>query len=337
MSVNIRDIARETNLSIATISRVLHNKSNVREKTKKKVLATMQRLNYDPQETIPLMKKVRTHSLGLVIPHFTMQSNPFYSRSVIKFKEITNAQGYQSILYSVEEIVQKTIKEFQNGRAGLIAEGLVVFCPHQNWDRYLKILQDWKVPTVLVRRETRVPGVPVLMDDDYKGARLALDHLYNLGHRRIIHIGYTMEGYVQERIQAYQDFINEHSMPQDLLLLVNGLSEEERVQWIEEKMTVAEPPTAIFCYSDFHAILTIKKLKKLGIKVPEDCAVIGYNNGYEAELFSPAITSVDIPVEQMISMGIDLISKQIQGMETESVSIKFTNKLIVRESCGASL
>jgi len=339
MKVTIKDIARECAVSVGTVSGVLHEKDNVKEATKQKVLNAIRRLKYDPLQNIPLARKVRTKTIGLVVPNVNYSAHPLVSRTFGCIKEVTSSYGYNCMFFSESEIVRKTGEEFHQGSGSIPADGLIVFCPGQNWDRYLRVLKKWGIPAVLVRRRTKVKGVSMISDDDREAMKLILDHLTGLGHTRI---GYVEEGnspQLKQRDQVYETYLKKAGLFWDTRLLfknvLTSIFSDPR-EFINDYVKKLKP-TAIICSADRVAIEVIKALKGHGIRVPEDMAITGHDNNPPAQLFSPGITTVNMPVQEMCGMGVRILDDHFRGLNVETQDIKLKNELVVRESCGANV
>jgi DNA-binding LacI/PurR family transcriptional regulator len=178
------------------------------------------------------------------------------------------------------------------------------------------------------------------MDNDYKGAWLAMEHLHQLGHRAI---GYVCSRLrpgtgMLERKNGYAEYVRQ-----------NGLTSDERLQLVTTSPTdleglgpqlaelVRSPlhPTAFFCEDDERAMRLIRCFEQQGIRVPQDMAVVGYDNTQQGRDFSPALTSVDIPVNDMLDWACRVLFDQLAGNRPGTANIVLENKLVVRQSCGA--
>jgi LacI family repressor for deo operon, udp, cdd, tsx, nupC, and nupG len=337
MKVTIKDIARECAVSVGTVSGVLHNKDNVKESTKKKVQDAIKRLKYDPLQNIPLARKVKTKTIGLVVPNVNFAEHPLVSRTFGCIKEVTSANGFNCMYFSEGEIRRKTVEEFYRGPGSILADGLIIFCPNLKWDNYLKVLKKWEIPAVLVRRRTKVKGISTISDDDREAMKLILDHLAGRGHTRV---GYVEEGdniNLKPRVDFYESYIKRHRMFWDKkLVFKNVLSSifSDPEVFISEYIQSLNP-TAIICSADRVAIEIIKALKAHGIRVPEDIAITGHDNNPPAHLFSPGITTVNMPVPEMCELGVRILADHFKGLKVEAQDIKLKNELVIRESCGA--
>jgi DNA-binding LacI/PurR family transcriptional regulator len=345
MKINIRDIARECNYSPAAVSNVLNNKGSLKEETRKKILATIKRLKYDPYQNMPWIKKSRTKLIGLVIPT-DIELDSFFSQALVKAKTMAGEKGYNCVVYYDGEIAKLTTDELHKGRNNIPCDGLVYFCPNKGWDRSLQVFKNWGIPCTLIRRKTQVNGVTMLNDNDQKGTVLALDHLLGLGHRRIgmITAEIGARDFVDERLWAYNEFIRQHGLAQNAAWTF--MFNENRTapvlgDWLKGLMVSPSRPTAFFCWDDNLAIELMKNLAELEYRVPEDMAVVGYDNDSIGEKIHPALTTVNVPVKEMVETACRIIFDELarDGQEKPlagQINIEFGNELVVRESCGAN-
>jgi LacI family transcriptional regulator/LacI family purine nucleotide synthesis repressor len=337
MKVTVKTLARECSVSPGTVSRVLNNRTNVKEETRKKILSAIKRFKYDPIQNLPLVRNIKTGSIGLVTSNVNaVTPHPFDHRAIVSVQNNTTANGYHCILLSENDIVRKTRDEFHQGSRGIPCDGLVFFCPRLDWDNYLTVLKNWDIPVVVVRRDTQVPGIPVVTDNDYKGTLLALQHLYDLGHRVIARFAFAehQSDTTFGRTRAYFDFLTQHGLKNDdrLTYFINREAQIPFADWLAAARSLNT--TAIACAGDQFAVDCIKRLEALGVRVPQDVSVTGYDNDYTASIFSPSLTTVNIPVEELINMACRLLYDRINGVNLGRVYIELENTLVIRESTG---
>jgi DNA-binding LacI/PurR family transcriptional regulator len=334
MPITFEDIVRESKVSKATVSRVLNNRANVAEKTRRKVLSAVKKLKYDPLLNMPLARRARTNTLGLVLPVEVVspdRMDVYFYRAMTAFKKAGSDLGYNGSFFYMDELEKKV-------DAGLRpADAFIFFCPQGDWDRVLEKLRARDVPCVLVRRSTRVPHVPVISDDDYAGGTLVMAHLHQLGHRRIALAGTTTLPYVSDRWRAYHDYVRTHGLDADpgLEWYLDRRESISLEAWLAGLLRAPHPPTAVVCGHDLAATNVIKIVSRLGLSVPGDVAVVGYDDDYIAAVFHPSITTVKIPVSEMLGLACALARDMLHDGRATHTNIQVDNQLVVRESCGA--
>jgi DNA-binding LacI/PurR family transcriptional regulator len=256
----------------------------------------------------------------------------YFYRAITAFKKAGNDLGYAASFFYMDELEEKV-------DAGMrLADAFIFFCPQGNWDRVLEKLRARAVPCVLVRRSTRVPTVPTINDDDYAGGTLIMAHLHQLGHRRIALAATTTLPEVSGRWHAYQDFVRTHGLDAGTGLEWN-LDKQNDISmeaWLEGLVRSPHPPTAVVCGTDLVATNVIKLLGRLGLSVPRDVAVTGYDNDYIATVFHPSITTVNIPVNEMMVLACAMVRDMLNHDRVVSTNVRLDNELIIRESTGTS-
>jgi len=337
MAVTIRDVAKASDVSIYTVSSVLHNKGDVGEKTRKKVEAVIRKLNYNPLGNIPLARRQAAMSIGLVTPAEPYEQDPFYHRAIAVVKSVSTQHGYNCALFSEENIELMAARQLPMDRGNMPGGGLIIFCPHRSAVRYMKVLDEWGIPQVVIRGDSPVKGVLSIRDDDYKGATLAMQHLHKLGHTRILFIGMNFyDGPSRGRLQAYKGYVKRHGLQSDSALVIDlhNLGNRNLGGLIQERRASPLNPTAIFCMTDVLVPQIIKPLTKAGLRVPDDLALVSYDNDHLAEIYNPGITSVNIPVTEMVTAACLHLMDSAHATQSGAAEMIFENTLVVRESCG---
>lgn len=342
IKLNIRRIARECNFSPAAVSNVINNKGRLKQETRKKILETIKRLKYDPYQNMPWITKRLTRLIGLVVPFTNFESDPFFSQAMTRAKTAVSEEGYNCIVYFDREMTRMIALDSPQGRHTIPCDGFIFFCPNPDWEPGLRVLNSWDIPCALIRRKTTVPGVTVLSDNDSQGTWLAMDHLHQLGHTRIgmISVDHGAQNYLEERRHGYDEYIRQHGLEHNvdwIFVFHENRKTPLLGDWLKALMTAPSRPTAFFCWDDTLAISLIKNATALGWRVPEELAVVGYDNAYIGESFQPALTTVNIPVKEMIETACHVIFDRIAGNTQEKSIIEFKNELIVRESSGVHL
>lgn len=339
MNITIRDIARKCNVSAMTVSRVLNNKGGYSNKTQKSVLRAARRFNYDPLKNIPLISSIKSRNIAVVLPNYRVDVDPFYIRALGAVKETIAKQEFSSIFYGQTEFEKLMRERSHKGRGILQCDGIIFICPSRSVEPWYKIINAWQVPAAIVRRTTQSPGIIVVNDDDYLGARLALEHLVELGHERIGYVGVELDTVPGQRTRAFRDFIREKSLPiteqhiftRDHYFNVSEAPKEFK-PWLEGLMHAPSRPTALFVFNDEPAIETIKVLRNMGIRVPEDISIVGFSDNITARMCIPALTTVRIPLEAMTRLACQQVFEHLENNRSEKINIRVKNELVVRES-----
>jgi DNA-binding LacI/PurR family transcriptional regulator len=330
------DVARAARVSKQTISAVINNKSGISEKTRVRIRKIIARLDYHPNMLASSLRGQSSFTVGVVIPSIT---NPFYPELVRGIEDEAQRHGYSLFLCNSDENPEKEVNYLHLLRryriAGLIA---VTFNGHPACTQALNNLAAQGVSIVLLLGTSRPSEKVVLLTvDDEEGFVKATSHLFDLGHDRIGLIMPPPDGLNAESPRV-TGFLKAHAQrgrkaaPE--LLIRGGWHVKEGQDGAAQLMRLAAPPTAIVAPNDMAAIGAITKLKELNLKVPEDVAVVGYDNISIAEWYDPALTTVDQPHYQMGQRAMQSMLKRLENPDDSAEVVKFETSLIVRRSSG---
>lgn len=331
----IKDVSKKAGVSIGTVSHVLGGKIFVTETTKAKVMAAINELNYHPNALARSLKTKKTHMVGVVIPDI---SNPFYSEMVKGIQEVASNYDYGVIICDTEYDITAELKQikFMWGRV----DGFIFTTGEADY-LYIQELRKNEIPVVLVDRSTKKPRIPSIEVDNYKGTKEAILYLISLGHK---HIGYITEPIemqtLRDRFQGYKDALSEHNIPfQKSLVYVDKTLQTRKIErGYEIAMKIfSSPPylsTALFATADLMAIGILKALKEKHIKVPEDIAVVGFDDITMASHTEPPLTTVKQPKYEMGALAMETMIKLIQNEKVPKKKIILNTELKIRSSCS---
>jgi LacI family transcriptional regulator len=343
MKATLVDIARDCNVAVGTVSNILNNKGSFKEETRQRVQESMRRLKYKGAERLLNDQHHAEKTIGLILPSPAADNDTFFSRAISAATAGTSRIGCNFILLSEQEVIER-LGNAADGECPFPCAGLICFCPTKNYNAYLARLRQHGLPAVLIRRETDVPDVPVITDNDRTGTILALEHLHRLGHSRIGMIRRTTGIDLKEHLAGYREVVRTCHLVADerLVVDVHQHNHETFNRTMDDLMASDVKPSAFFCESDDLAIGMVKWLSAHNFRVPADVAVVGYDDDVIAEKFSPGITTVKIPVREMIGMAVDLLAFRIANkwqdnyrLVGSSQRFELAAELVVRESCGS--
>jgi LacI family transcriptional regulator len=329
------DVARAARVSKQTVSAVINNKSGISEKTRIRVREIIARLDYQPNLLAGSLRAQRSFTVGVVIPSIT---NPFYPELVRGIEDEAQRQGYSVFLCNADENSEKEIQYLDLLRrhriAGLIAATIRV---NKAWTEALKSLAAHGVPVVFVPSTHNLGDQVVCITvDDEVGFMRATDHLLDLGHERIGMIAPPLDSRKQSpRISGFlkaQARRGKKVSPE--FIVAGGWHVADGQQSAARLLQLSRPPTAIVAPNDMAAIGAIIKIKELGRRVPEDIAVVGYDNIAIAEWYDPALTTVDQPHYRMGQRAMQAMLDRLKNPNEPAEMIKFDTTLIVRRSSG---
>ncbi|MGQ9787206.1 MAG: LacI family DNA-binding transcriptional regulator [Anaerolineae bacterium] len=332
MSVKLEDIAKATGFSIATVSRVLAGSDYpVSPSVREKVLSVAQVMGYKPNIAARSLRSNRTNTVGIIVDDIM---SPFVPPIVRGIQDCLHENGFLSLIVNSDwdpDQEQDAIKT-------LISRPVdgIIFVEYSHLVRS-EILEKSNKPHMFVHRIFGSPIKNSVVPDDHYGATLAVRHLISLGHRRIGYIN-GPENWHNSRARyiGYKDELERHNIPLDLELVQPGDWEiESGYKAAQNLLALRDRPTAIFAANDLMALGAIYAIQDARLRVPEDVAVVGYDNRDFAKIVRPRLTTVVMPVYEMGRVATESLLAQIAEGHGEAEEIKVRGELIIRDTCGA--
>lgn len=328
--ITLTDIAEQAEVSTATVSRVLNGKENVAEITKHQVLAALDVLGYERPES---MRGVSEGLIGLVVPELTNPIFPLYAQEI---SQRLVPHGLTPVLctqtpggVSEDEYVQMLV---DRGVAGIIFVSGRHSDTTSDVTRYEK-LRSRNIPLVTINGNAPTIKAPGFTTDDYMAAQIAVEHLLELGHQHIgLVTGPTRMVPAQRKLSGFSATVRAANATEALHIAEVFYTRDGGMQ--AARQLVEQGCTAAVCGSDLMALGVIQGLRDLGLSVPGDFSVIGYDDSGLNELTSPPLTSVRQPVEAICTSAVRTLVSAIQGDTPPGAEMFFTPSLIVRGSTG---
>ncbi len=327
--VNQSDVARLANVSFITVSRVINNKGNVKEVTRKRVLDAIEELGYHPSS---LGRALNSNSINTIGMHLRGNlSNDFVHSLLTGIEAGCKQHNYSLLLHFGDE--SNTLQPYFERKV----DGLIFFLTELTTEE-IRLIEKNDIPCVLLWDQCESKVVSCLFSDDVKGGFLATEHLITLGHTRIAHtVGPTDNASARRRHQGYITAMQSHKLTvaDDLLLPVPHFSQEAGRQVARELLQRHQLPSAVFCVSDLIAFGLMDALREAGIRVPEDISIIGYDNSHTtAHVYCP-LTSVYNPVKEIGHAGAETLIQHIHNEPPTESNRIFDVELIVRKSTAS--
>lgn len=337
--VNIKDIARLANVSHTTVSRALNNKSRIRPETKERILSIARQLNYRPDFIARSLVMKRTRTLGLVI---TTIANPFYTELSQGIETTARQLGYNIIFCSTNYDLS-TEKQYIEMLRSKGVDGIIFTSAHIGDPNIVELAEEG-FPIILVNRRTYHPKVKEKIDyigvDNLLGGYMAVEHLIRLGHQRIGVVGGSSESSVGlERLEGGKKALKTYGIePREEYFLEGNFLRESGYQGGKKFLHMVKPPTAIFATNDYMAIGVYQALIDEGVRVPEEIALIGFNDIELSGLKGIDLSTIGQKKFEMGAIAIELLVKRIEGSETgPPKEILLKPELVVRKTCGYSI
>lgn len=331
--VTIGEVARRAGVSIATVSRVLNNvPRGVRAALRRRVLKAASELDYRPNALARSLHQKRTHTLGLLIPDI---ANSFFAEVTRGIEDVCRRRGYALFICNTDRklaAVEKYIGVLREKRVdGIIIVGGATPGPHP-----FQNLHSQGIPVVVIGRyDVSLPAVRI---DNVKGGWEAATHLIRLGHRRIaIILGPRRSTNSLDVMKGYKRALAEHGILLPKGWVLRGDARPASALPLAERLLLARPrPTALLAINDQMAIAAIRAAVNMGLQVPQEVSIVGYDGIELASYLNPALTTMTLPLRQMGMAAAENIFRVLTG-EPVDHEVWFTPKLVVRESTGPPL
>ncbi|MFC0560526.1 LacI family DNA-binding transcriptional regulator [Halalkalibacter alkalisediminis] len=329
----IKDIAKVAGVSVTTVSRALNGYDDVNEKTRARIKSVAEELNYSPNAVARSLVKSKTETIGLLVSELSLSGakDMFTYEIMCGINDSSSNKGFDLILFSTNSAKQKAKSYSQLCRErqveGVIMQGVKIDDP------YLIEVIDSNIPCVLIDVEIEGENVGYVSTDNVFGAQIAVKHLTNLGHRNIaIMNGHDQALVSQRRLTGYKKQLEEASIPFQENYVLNGNFNEQQAEEMAYSFFQERPEvTAIFCASDLMALGVMSAAKRLGLKVPDELSIVGYDNITLAQYVQPQLTTVDQDKYQMGYKAAKLLIDMLEGNKTNRKVI-LDNQLIIRET-----
>jgi LacI family transcriptional regulator, galactose operon repressor len=342
----IRDVARESGYSASTVSIVLNNAPLSRyipEDTKGRIQTAARRLGYRPNPLARSLRSQRSNIVGVMVFDIT---DPFCTPILRGLENALYQANYLSLLADAHNEPHR-FERYLEMLLDRRVEGLIVIA---NWlvtdIKVLADLTEKQVPTVIAGRAFEIENISTVSVDNEGGAALALEHLYGLGHREIAFLrGPKTLASSGQRWKGLRNFAQSLELrldPKRIAELPESLdpnsSFEAGAQLTTELLRGGKSFSALVAYDDITALGALRALKKKGLRVPEDCSVVGFDDVAQASLSAPALTTVRQPMEAMGSMSVGMMLDAIKAVDQKkSIPVlrrRIPAELVVRESTG---
>jgi DNA-binding LacI/PurR family transcriptional regulator len=331
--ITIIDIARELNLSKSTVSRALTGHPKVKAATREAVLALAEKLDYQRNMLAINLVTSKSHTLGIIVPEFVTS---FFPQVIIGAQEVAAQAGYNIIISQSNESYETEVANTKVMLANRV-DGLMVSLSKEtrNFD-HLKIFQRKGIPIVFFNRVCEEMQVPKVVVDDYDGAFKAVEHLIQTGKKRIAHLaGPDSLPISRKRLNGYLDALRRHNLPiVEELIIPYDLTLEKVKIYVRHLLELEQPPDALFAINDPTAIEALQIIRKKGLRIPEDMAIVGFSNDYASALIEPSLTTVAQPMREIGRTSVQLLLDQLEREVSEWKAITRTLKteLIIRDS-----
>jgi LacI family transcriptional regulator len=325
----LSDVARSAGVSIKTVSRVVNGEANVRESTAVRVKEAIDSLGYEPNELARNLKGQRSRTIALVIADI---SNPFYAECAKAVELVAREHGYTLILSGSEEDIE-TEQAYVRMLARRQVEGLLLV-PADDGHGYLGEGFLASVPVVALDRPLDDVSADTVIVQNRLGAKRAVEHLIGHGHTRIAYVGAQEHLYTnRKRLQGYRESLGENGLKEMARLEAPDIP--SAAEAMRSLLELPDPPTAVFAMNNLATVGILKALEEAGLSVPDDVALVGFDDFELADVLHPRLTLVRQPAFDLGWRAAELLFERLLGKAApQSRRVVLETRLVVRESCG---
>ncbi len=303
----LKDVAKETGLTVTTVSRVLNNRGYISEETRKNVYAAMKRLNYHPNEVARSLSRQTTNTIGVIVPHIR---HPYFAELISNLESKAYQHQYKILLFNSQEKNEKEIEYLEMCTSNRVAG--IILC---SGTVAVGEFEGLNVPLITIERYLE-NGTAAVECDNLQGGRLAAKHLIESGCKSLIHLSGVHETSMpaDSRAQGFCEICKENGISYDVIdthaCQYNALDYHE---FIEGALREHPETDGIFASSDLIAAQVIQVCAKRGVKIPEEMKIVGFDDVNISALTTPQISTIHQPIKEMAETAVELLIKASEG------------------------
>jgi len=331
MPVTLRDVARRAGVSVRTVSNVVNDFPYVSPETRARVQKALDELGYRPNLVARNLRRGRTGMIALVVPELAV---PYFAELADLVMAEAGEHGYTTIIDQTHGDIERERQIIHPSTRAMLFDGLI-FSPLGMGEAELR--QRVKTPIVLLGERIAGGGFDYVAFDNVAAARRATEHLIALGRRRIAAIGAQPWDHgetAQYRTQGYHDALVSagRSVEPDLLVRTPHFHRADGAAAMARLLDLPEPPDAVFCFNDLLALGAIRTLLERGYRVPEDVAVIGFDDIEDGRYSTPTLTTVSPDKQRIAAAAVEYLLERLEGEDKAPRTLMVDFTLVVRES-----
>ena len=332
--VNIRQLAKELNLSIGTVSKALRNSHEISAQTKEKVFSLAKQLNYIPNPYASSLRRKKSNTIGIVVPEI---ADSFFSHAIKGIESVAQSKGYHALVYLTEESFLREIsilKEFKSGRVDGV---LMSISSETSSNAHIQELNDNNIPLVLFDRTADEITTTKVTTDDFESSYKATQHLIKRGCKKIFYLSISKHLSINNKrilgfLKALADFTKDENQniiqcsnnsKENILLLKKIFQSDKRPDGIIASVEKLTTPVYLVC-------------KELQINIPKQLKIISFSNSEAAPILNPSLTTVTQPAFEMGKKAAMILFKAIEkkNYKMPNENIVVASSLVTRESTG---
>jgi LacI family transcriptional regulator len=328
---SIYDVARESRVSVFTVSAVVNNKAHVGKRLRERVEAAILKLNYRPNLLARSLAKQKTHTIGMIVPDI---ANPFFPMVVRGAEDAAQKMGYNLLLCNSDDSQEKEESALELLLSKRVDGILLTKAVGDLSPSLSQRIDEMKVPIVLVMRTYPKISKDAIVTDDYQGAYDAVSHLARAGRKRIGLVGGPLKvSNGKARAQGFHDALKANGLKYDPALVIEG---DYRMEsgYRGGNLLLSHRPDGVYVANYLMTVGFLKAAEEMGLRCPEDFGLVSFDDYPWLGIFQPKLTTVELPKYQLGMEAAELLLSRIAGSEAPSVLRKLLPELRVRESCG---
>lgn len=310
-TVNLKQLAKELNLSASTVSRALRDSWEISTPTKQRVFDLAKKMNFQPNPYASSLRKHRSRTIAVVIPEV---ANNFFALAIKGIETIAREKGYHVLIYLTNEDVSEEVAVASNLQSGRV-DGVILSLSAATKDtRHIVELQQRNIPLVFFDRVCESIGAPKVMTNDYESGFIATEHLIKAGCRRVAHLTVSMSLSIShKRMQGYIDGLLRYEQPADQELVLHcGHDEAENYRMIRELLSSNNRPDGVFASVEKLAVQVYHACRELGLEIPRDVKVISFSNLVTASLLNPSLTTIAQPAYEIGKEAATILFRRLE-------------------------
>lgn len=328
--VTIRDLAKTVGVNPSTVSRALNpaTKHLITAEVVAKISKAAEDMGYFPNRMAAALVQKRSFTIGMLVPDVT---NPLFPPIIRGLEDALVKEGYTLITVNSDNM-----EEYEKTAFRRLRERAIDGCVMASTLRKDEVVDDClkqHLPLVLVNRTTDRKDVNSVINDDAAGVKFSLDHLTELGHKKIAHIAgplNTSTGHMRRK--TFKSYMKSAKLADDMIEATRGFTEEAGYGAMKKLLAKHKGFTAVVAGNDLVALGCLDAMKEVGLKCPKDISIVGYNNMPLMDRITPALTTVSVPQYQIGQRAAEILLNQIKGTADETVMVRLKPELIIRDS-----
>jgi len=330
--ITIKDIAKELGVHHTTVSLALRNSKSIKKETRDRVWQKARELGYRPNRLAQGFRNKRSNTIGILVP--TIRHH-FFAKFISEVSEKANDAGFSVMVFQSNEKLDSEKKNVEALIDNRVAGVLISVSKETTTSDHFEAFEHENIPLVFFDRIPEMKNVSKVAVDNFQGAHDAVNLLISKGRKKVAFItGASHINVYSDRLEGYKRALNENGITFNQEFLVKGnFFMEDGIIGAKKLLTLPQKPDAILAVGDDVAIGAIKYLKGAGLKIPDDIAVVGFDNDPMGIAIDPELTTVEQPLEQMAEVSLQMLLRKIASGETVAEEEILKSSILKRKSC----